>query len=452
MNASASRPPAVSRVLETPLGRDLVARHGHGPAVAAIRAAADAARSGLAEATPDSLAALAAQALSADRPALRPVWNLTGTVLHTNLGRAILPPAAIAAASAAMARPVALEYDLATGQRGERDDAVRPLLRGLTGAADAVLVNNNAAAVVLVLDTLAKGGEVIVSRGELIEIGGAFRMPDIMAATGAVLREVGATNRTHLKDYAAAIGPETRAIMKVHPSNFRIEGFTSDVSAAELAPLARAHGIPLVNDLGSGTLVDPVQYGLPPEPTVAQAVAEGADVVTFSGDKLLGGPQAGFAVGRADLIERMRRNPLKRALRLDKIRLAALEAVLREMRKGVQLPTQRLLARDVADIAAAAERLAAPVAAVLGGGFTVEPAPSRSQVGSGASPTATQPSFALAIHASGSALDGLAAALRALPEPVIGRIADGALWLDLRCLEQVDEAAFLANLAVLALP
>lgn len=444
-----TRPPAVSRVLETPQGRDLVARHGHGPAVAAIRAAIDEARAGQLDASPASIAETAATALAADLPRLRPVWNLTGTVLHTNLGRALLPASAIAAASAAMARPVALEYDLATGKRGERDDAVRPLLRELTGAEDAVAVNNNAAAVVLVLDTLAKGGEVIVSRGELIEIGGAFRLPDIMAATGATLREVGTTNRTHLKDYAAAIGPETRAIMKVHPSNFRIEGFTKEVSAAELAPLARQHGLPLINDLGSGTLTDLAQYSLPKEPTVAESVAEGADIVTFSGDKLLGGPQAGFAVGRADLIERLARNPLKRALRLDKIRLAALEACLREYRRGAMLPTERLLARPLAEIEAAAERLAAPVALALGDGFSVEPAPSRSQVGSGASPTATQDSFALAIRASGSALDALATRLRSLPEPVIGRIADGALWLDLRCLEQPDEGAFLANLAAL---
>lgn len=444
-----TRPPAVSCVLETPLGRDLVARHGHGPAVAAIRVAMEDARAGQHDSTAEGIAATAAQALAADVPRMRPVWNLTGTVLHTNLGRAVLPGSAIAAAAAAMARPVALEYDLATGRRGERDDAVRPLLRDLTGAEDAVAVNNNAAAVVLVLDTLAKGGEVIVSRGELIEIGGAFRLPDIMAATGARLREVGTTNRTHLKDYAAAIGPDTRAIMKVHPSNFRIEGFTKDVSAAELAPLARRHGLPLINDLGSGTLIDLARHGLPQEPTVAEAVAEGADLVTFSGDKLLGGPQAGFAVGRADLVERLRKNPLKRALRLDKIRLAALEACLREYRRGAMLPTEQMLARPLADIAAAAERLAAPVAQALGTGFVVEPAPSRSQVGSGASPTATQDSFALCIRASGSALDALATALRGLPEPVIGRIADSALWLDLRCLDQRDEDAFLANLAAL---
>lgn len=443
------RPPSVSRVLDSAEGRALVESHGHAPVADAVRAAIGEARAGQLDCDVHSIVQAAGTALSRDRPRLRPVWNLTGTVLHTNLGRALLPETAIAAACAAMARPVALEYDLDSGRRGERDDAVRDLICEATGAEDAVLVNNNAAAVMLVLDTLATGGEVVVSRGELIEIGGAFRMPDIMAATGVRLREVGTTNRTHLRDYVEAIGPETRAIMKVHPSNFRIEGFTSEVAAAELAPLAREHGLPLINDLGSGTLDDLARYGLPREPTVAEAVAEGADVVTFSGDKLLGGPQAGFAIGRRELIERLRRNPLKRALRLDKMRLAALEALLRERRRGEPTPTARLLAREVAEIEAAAQRLAGPAGEVLGSSFSVSVETSRSQVGSGASPTATQASFALAIRSTGG-LDDLAVRLRALPEPVIGRIADGALRLDMRCLEERDEAAFLSNLAALA--
>ena len=447
------RPPSVSRVLETPLGRELAAQHGHQPTVAAIREAISALRTIGSTCTPEQLAeevgeALASEALSP----LRPIWNLTGTVLHTNLGRAQLSEQAIAAASAAMARPAALEYDLETGKRGERDSLVKDLLAELTGAEASVLVNNNAAAVLLVLDTLARGGEVIVSRGELIEIGGAFRMPDIMAATGAKLVEVGTTNRTHLKDYAAAITEDTRLIMKVHPSNFRIEGFTREVTAAELAPLAREHGIPLVNDLGSGTLTDLAQYGLPREPTVAEAVAEGADIVTFSGDKLLGGPQAGIAVGRSDLITQLKTNPLKRALRLDKIRLAALEAVLRDHRAERLNPTQIYLARPPADIAETARRLLDPVAELLGEDFAPEAHESLSQVGSGASPTATQPSVVLAIRAMGSAtLDDLAAALRRLPEPIIGRIRDGALLLDMRCLLPREEESFLANLGQLDL-
>ncbi|MXP40748.1 L-seryl-tRNA(Sec) selenium transferase [Altererythrobacter soli] len=446
-----ARPPSVSLLLESDAGRALAATHGHKPAVAAIRAAiAEARQSG--SFAPDRLLQMAAQSLSARRPNLRPVWNLTGTVLHTNLGRALLSERAVAAATVAMQRPVALEYDVAGGARGERDSVVREALRALTGAEGAVLVNNNAAAVTLMLDTFARGGEVIVSRGELIEIGGAFRLPDIMAATGARLREVGTTNRTHLRDYEAAIGEDTRLIMKVHPSNFRIEGFTSEVTAAVLAPLARKHGIPLVNDLGSGTLVDLSRYALPKEPTVAEAIAEGADIVTFSGDKLLGGPQAGLAVGRAELIGRMARNPLKRALRLDKIRLAALEATLEDYRTAANpdgaVPTLFFLARRADEIAARAARLVAPVAEVLGEDFEVRVEECRSQVGSGASPTATLPSAGLAIR--GDSLEDLASRLRSLPEPVIGRIAEGALWLDLRCLAREDEARFLANLAHLA--
>jgi len=356
-----------------------------------------------------------------------------------------------------MAQPVALEYDLATGKRGERDSAVRESLRALTGAESAVLVNNNAAAVMLVLDTFARGGEVIVSRGELIEIGGAFRLPDIMAATGARLREVGTTNRTHLRDYEQAVNEDTRLIMKVHPSNFRIEGFTSSVSAAELAPLAQKHGIPLVNDLGSGTLVDLARYGLPAEPTVAEAVAEGAQLVTFSGDKLLGGPQAGFVVGNAELVGRLSSNPLKRALRLDKIRLAAIEALLADYRTAANpeaaVPTLAFLARKPADIAARASKLVSQIGRALGEGFAVSAEECRSQVGSGASPAATVPSPGIAIRATGvETLEELAARMRALPEPVIGRIATGALWLDFRCLLPAMEPSFLANLAQLARP
>ena len=444
------RPPSVSRVLETQQGQQLAAEHGHAPAVAAIRVAVDAARARGEGLEPDALAAAAGAALEqAALSPLRPIWNMTGTVLHTNLGRAQLSESAVDAAAGAMRHPVALEYDLASGKRGERDSLVKGLLAQITGAEASVLVNNNAAAVLLVLDTLARGGEVIVSRGELIEIGGAFRMPDIMAATGARLVEVGTTNRTHLKDYANAITEDTRLIMKVHPSNYRIEGFTKEVSAAELAPLARKVGVPLVNDLGSGTLIDLAKYGLPREPTVAEAVAEGADIVTFSGDKLLGGPQAGIAVGRAELVAKLKSNPLKRALRLDKLRLAALEAVLRDHVAGRASPTEIFLARTAAEISAQAQRLVEPVAAALGDSFTVTAQDSASQVGSGASPTATQASAALAIRGEG--LDQLSAALRGLPEPVIGRIRDGALLLDLRCLLPAQEEAFLANLAALEL-
>ncbi len=444
------RPPSVSRVLETAEGRRLSAAHGHAPTADAIRTAIAVAREAGRAMSAEELAGCAASTLAEEsRARLRPIWNCTGTVLHTNLGRAQLGQRAVAAACAAMERPVALEYDLEAGARGERDDLVRELLAEITGAEASVLVNNNAAAVLLVLDTLARGGEVIVSRGELIEIGGAFRMPDIMEATGARLREVGTTNRTHLKDYIAAINDETRMILKVHPSNYRIEGFTKEVTAAELAPLARERGIPLVNDLGSGTLVDLARFGLPHEPTVREAVAEGADIVTFSGDKLLGGPQAGLAVGRAHLIARLKRNPLKRALRLDKIRLAALEAVLQDYRAGHPSPTEMFLSRKTDEIAARAEALAPLVAQAIGAGLSVEVTACQSQVGSGAAPSAAIPSAGLAIRAEGGSagLDELAAALRRLDQPVIGRIRDHALILDLRCLLPHQEEAFLANLA-----
>jgi L-seryl-tRNA(Ser) seleniumtransferase len=451
LDVTAVRPPSVSRLLDIEAGRTLVTRFGHKPTVAALRTAITQAR-GCGNLADEAIIASAGSALSAEcRPRLRPVWNLTGTVLHTNLGRAVLSQRAIDAAVAAMARPIALEYDLVSGQRGSRDDALKDALRALTGAEDAVLVNNNAAAVLLVLDTFARGGEVIVSRGELIEIGGAFRMPEIMEATGAILREVGTTNRTHLGDYERAIGENTRLILKVHPSNFRIEGFTSDVPASALAPLAKRCDIPLVNDLGSGTLVDISRFGLPQEPTVSEAVAEGADIVTFSGDKLLGGPQAGFAIGRTDLIERLARNPLKRALRLDKVRLAAVEAVLEDYLIAANpqqaAPTLALLARSVEEISARAAKLRPLVAEVLGERFSVEAIECQSQVGSGAAPTATLPSAGLAIRAFCQEILGeFAAALRGLPEPVIGRLAGGALLLDLRGLLREHEQAFLANL------
>jgi L-seryl-tRNA(Ser) seleniumtransferase len=357
-----------------------------------------------------------------------------------------------------MAWPATLEFDLATGRRGDRDTVVEELLCELTGAEAATVVNNNAAAVLLLLNTVALGKEVPVSRGELIEIGGAFRIPDIMRRAGAKLVEVGTTNRTHAADFKTALGPRSALVMKVHCSNYAITGFTASVDERELAALAHAHGVPYAVDLGSGSLVDLTQYGLPREPTPREAIAQGADVVTFSGDKLLGGPQAGIIVGRRELIERIRRNPLKRALRVGKLTLAALEAVLRLYRDpdrlAARLTTLRLLTRSAHEIEAQAQRLQRPVADALGQLASVEVRPMKSQIGSGALPADVLPSSGLALtpaRGSGALLKRIEAAFRRLPIPVIGFVRDGALHWDLRCLEPSREPQFVAQLAALEL-
>jgi L-seryl-tRNA(Ser) seleniumtransferase len=447
--------PSVSAVLNTPAATVLLERYGQKASADAVRATIEVARMALQEGavavpTVERLAIESRARLEReDRPCSRPLFNLTGTVLHTNLGRAVLAEAAVEAAVAAMQNPVALEFDLKTGKRGERDDHVRGLLCDLTGAEGATIVNNNAAAVLLVLNTLANGREVIVSRGELIEIGGAFRMPEIMASAGARLVEVGTTNRTHKKDYRAALNERTGLILKVHTSNYRIQGFTAEVGPADLSAIAKVAGVPLAHDLGSGTLVDLAQYGLQPEPTVRQAAAT-ADVVTFSGDKLLGGPQSGFIVGRRDLIQAINRNPMKRALRVDKIRLAAIGATLKlyrdPMRLAERLPTLRMLTRSKHEIEAQARRMLPYMADALGGDFAVELCECQSQIGSGALPLETIASAGLAIASKrkGRELERLSAILRELPRPVIGRIEKERLVLDLRCAS--DEEALLSNL------
>ncbi|MBO9455166.1 L-seryl-tRNA(Sec) selenium transferase [Paracoccus sp. R12_1] len=451
--------PSVDQLLQSDIGQTLIAEHGRTAVTTAARARLDAARVAIRDgASGDDQAArlpdlLAADLAQAARPTLRPMLNLSGTVLHTNLGRAILAPEAIEAARTAMAAPLPLEFDLDGGGRGQRDDHLRGLLRELTGAEDATIVNNNAAAVLIALNTFGQGREGIVSRGELIEIGGAFRMPDIMARAGTRLVEVGTTNRTHPRDYESAITADTGVIMKVHTSNYRIQGFTSEVPAPQLSGIARAAGIPLLNDLGAGSLVDLSAYGLRREPTVAEAVAEGADLVTFSGDKLLGGPQAGFIVGRRDLIAQINKNPLKRALRLDKIRIAALQATLRLYRDpdrlAARLPTLRHLSRPHDQIAAQAARLAPKIAALLEPlGYAARPCDCASQIGSGALPVDTIPSAGLRLTGQGGdAPDRLSVRLRTLPCPVIGHIRDGALILDLRCLD--DDNPLLDAMAAL---
>lgn len=446
--------PSVDRLLRAPQAEALIARYGRPALTNAIREVLATLRSAK---VPDPAAASEERVLERvsrqldveSRPSLRPVFNLTGTVLHTNLGRAPLPEEAIEAMSAAAREPSNLEYDVAAGRRGERDAHLERLLVRLTGAEAACVVNNNAAAILLVLNTLASRKEVPVSRGELIEIGGSFRLPDVMARSGCRLREVGTTNRTHLDDFGQAIGPRTGAVLKAHTSNYSIEGFAACVSERDLAQLCTERGVPFVVDLGSGTLVDLRRYGLPPEPTVAQTITNGADLVTFSGDKLLGGPQAGIIVGRADLVARLRRNPMKRALRVDKLTIAALSAVLRLYedpdRLVERLPALRLLARPVEDVRSMAARLCPVVQVFAGREVQASIVDCESEVGSGASPTHRVASAGIALRPGG---ERLAARFRTLPIAVIGRLHEGALILDLRCLE--DESRFAAQLTAAA--
>ena len=461
--AAASDIPSLDRLLRDPAFAPLLDGHGQTRVAAALRARLGALRQAALEnrlrhdaLAPGALAADVGRALEEGaRSRLRSVFNLTGTVLHTNLGRATLPEQALEPVMRALTTPVALEFDLGRGARGDRDELVEDLLCELTGAEAATVVNNNAAAVLLMLNALANRREVVVSRGELVEIGGAFRIPDIMTRAGAKLVEVGTTNRTHPADYENAVGPRTAMLMKVHCSNYAISGFTRSVDVAGVAEIAGRHGVPVGVDLGSGTLVDPARWGLPHEPTVRQAIEAGADLVTFSGDKLLGGPQAGLIVGRADLIKKIRRNPLKRALRVGKLTLAALEPVLALYRSPELLPERlsalRLMLRPQAAMQAQAARLKTPLQQALGPEWNVEDCAMSSQIGSGAMPVESLPSWGLCLrHAgtggSGRALERLARRLRELPQPVIGRIGDDALWLDLRCLEEGDEAAFASQL------
>jgi len=447
--------PSVDRILQDSRLASAIGRHGRELVVAELRAELAERRAALkggAGAALDEdaiVTALLSRLDLAAQPSLRPVFNLTGTVLHTNLGRALLPREAIDACARVQGGPANLEYDLEAGERGERDDHLEALLCRITGAEAATVVNNNAAAVLLALNALAAGREVPVSRGELVEIGGSFRIPDIIEAAGCTLREVGTTNRTHLRDYEKAIGPKSAAILKVHTSNYAVVGFTAAPGEDELATLAHSKGLPFVTDLGSGSLVDLAHWGLPAEPTPMQALAAGADLVTFSGDKLLGGPQAGLVVGKRDLIERLRKSPLKRALRLDKGRIAALEAVLRLYldpgRLPERLPALRQLTRTAAGISAAAERVRPALQAWCGERAEVSVAPCASQVGSGSLPVDRLPSAALRIWSSKVRPAAVAKALRGLPVPVIARIHEDAVWLDLRCLE--DEEGFASQLS-----
>jgi len=377
------------------------------------------------------------------------VINLTGTVVHTNLGRAKLPDSAISAMEKVAAHATNLEYDLRTGKRGDRDSHLGDLICDITGAEAATVVNNNAAAVLLVLNTLACGKEVIISRGELVEIGGAFRIPDVMKSASCILKEVGTTNRTHLRDYESAINADTSLLMKVHTSNYEIRGFTNSVSESELSRLADEKDLHFVSDLGSGTLIDLTKYGLPYEPTVTETLSLGADVVTFSGDKLLGGPQAGLIVGKKELIEAIKRNPLKRALRVDKTTIAALAEVIKIYRDpdrlDSRLPILNDLTRPLAEIDSLAKKLLPILSQKLKNFADVSIESCKSQIGSGALPLDLLESRAIVIRPiarkgeTDSALQMLAKQFRRLPVPVVGRIHDGRLLFDLRCLKKESD-------------
>ncbi|MGL5951700.1 L-seryl-tRNA(Sec) selenium transferase [Providencia rustigianii] len=390
----------------------------------------------------DWLAELSRRHHAFGQSALKNVFNLTGTVLHTNLGRSVMSKSAITAVTQVMSSPVTLEYSLDGAMRGHRDRAIADLLCQLTGAEDACIVNNNAAAVLLLLATVAPNQQVIVSRGELVEIGGAFRVPDVMEQAGCQLVEVGTTNRTHLRDYEKAINEDTALLMKVHTSNYSIEGFTAEVDGEALAELGKKYQLPTAIDLGSGSMIDMTAYGLPAEPMPQTYLSQGIDLVSISGDKLLGGPQAGIILGKKKWIDAIQKHPLKRALRVDKMILAALEATLKlyltPEKLTTELPTLRWLTRSPEEIRRSAENILVKMQAYYGDHFVVEVEPCLSQIGSGSLPIDRLPSYAITfapLDGKGSGLERLAARWRQLPQPVIGRLKEGKLWLDLRCLD-----------------
>ena len=447
--ASFSQLPSVDRVLSSPAAAALSQCYSRDAVTESVRAALERLRGRIrggdipdaADLSVEGVVDRAAAALSVrSAPKLKRVVNATGVVLHTNLGRAALAQAAIDAVVAAASGACNLEYDLDRAERGDRDDLVEEHLCALTGAEAATVVNNNAAAVILVLNTLAEGREAVVSRGELIEIGGSFRIPDIMAKSGARLREVGTTNRTHASDYANAIGPDTALLMKVHASNYRIIGFSSGVELEELAPMAAAHpGLLIVEDLGAGALVDFSRWGLPAEPVIGERLRAGADVVTCSGDKLLGGPQCGIIVGRSATIKRLKRNPLRRALRCDKMTLAALEATLRLYRFAPdferKVPTLRALLRPLAELREVGEAALPLLSRSLGPDFTLGIVSAAAQAGSGSQPEVPIDSLAIAVSSPDHSAQAIARRFRTADPPVIGRIERDVFLLDLRTIE-----------------
>jgi L-seryl-tRNA(Ser) seleniumtransferase len=447
--------PSVTDVLLCPAVRDLEGRHAHEHVVAAVRAELAEARARLKAGRPldgaaaaEALAARAAARLEHDfRPKLRPVINATGIVLHTNLGRAPVAEEAARAAHDAARGYLNLELDLDTGKRSSRQSAVREWVCRLTGAESATAVNNNAAATVIALRALCAGKEVILSRGQLIEIGGSFRIPEIMAVSGATLREVGTTNITRLADYERALGPQTAALMQIHTSNYRVSGFTKSVTTAELVALGRKHGVKVIDDIGSGALLDFARFGFQGEPAARDSIAAGADLVLFSGDKLLGGPQAGILAGKKEWIQKIEKDPLMRAFRLDKMTLAALEATLRlylnEGRALREVPVLRLLGTPAEELKARAEKLADGLRAVAGVA-RAEPVADVAYVGGGSLPDQTMPTWAVELEAAGLSDAELARRLRTGRPAVMGRVRAGKLVLDVRTVFADQEDALVS--------
>ncbi|MFQ5830328.1 MAG: L-seryl-tRNA(Sec) selenium transferase [Candidatus Methylomirabilia bacterium] len=439
--------PSVDEVLRRLEGQEALAGLPRTRLVAAVRAVLAAERSRIVEGVPaapdvDGLGRrVMADLLRAGPFSLVPVINVTGVVLHTNLGRALLSPLAIERLERIAGAYSNVELDVTEKSRGSRYVHVEGLLCRLTEAEAAMVVNNNAAAVLLALESLARGKDVVVSRGELIEIGGEFRIPDIMRRAGAVLREVGTTNRTHLRDYAGAIGPDTGLLLKVHSSNYRVLGFTAQVSARDLVELGRERGLPVMEDLGSGCLVDLRPYGFPHEPTVQEAIAAGLDLVTFSGDKLLGGPQAGLILGRRELIDRLKKNPLNRALRIDKLTLAALEATLYAYEAGTAqetVPTLRMLTEPLGAVRRRARRLLRLLSSADRTKLGATLAEGRGEVGGGALPLVELPTVTVALSPTGYSIQELDQALRSGKPPVIARIAEDRLILDCRTVQNTE--------------
>ncbi|VAX16171.1 L-seryl-tRNA(Sec) selenium transferase [hydrothermal vent metagenome] len=452
-NKSLRKLPSVDKIVGLASCKRLIGSYGRTRVVGATRKLLDNIRNEILSAgngedyalksDDDLMDALSSQLEESSKPLLKKVINCSGVVIHTNLGRSMLAEAAGKAAMDSAVSCMNLEYSLKEGERGERDDILEGLITGLTGAEAATVVNNNAAAVLLVLNTLSDGKETIVSRGELIEIGGSFRLPEIMAKSGSVLKEVGTTNRTHLSDYETAINQNTALILRVHTSNYRIIGFTSKPELAELKSLAKSKSLPLMVDLGAGAVIDLERLGLKGEPTITQTLDDGADVVTISGDKLLGGPQAGIIAGDSGIIDKIRKNPLKRALRLDKMTISALEATLRiyqDPDKAISaIPTLRHLGKPVETIRAVAGEAVEILKEEFGGDAEVFAVDDICRAGSGSLPEVDIPSVSVVIKHRKMSPDTIKQWFRALDPPIIGRVEGGMFRLDMRCVDDAGQ-------------